>query len=271
MARTVAGCAFALDILAGADEWHRGAWSLDLPPPRTTDVAGLRIAVWADDPHCRVDPEIKGAILDVAAQFASVGSDIDIDARPSGVDFAASDAVFWNLLGAALAGQMTLQEIEIHAAQTARSHASSAGDAANASPEELGAAGSTGRHRFWLSNNERRLQLRQRWHEFFSRWDVLLAPVSPTVAIRHDHSEPMLQRSIDVAGVTRPYTDQMAWMGLFGVVYLPVTSVPIGLHSTGLPIGMQVVAPFLEDRMALTVAAIVEEMAGGTKRPPHFG
>lgn len=262
MARTVDDCVLALDVLAGADEWHRTAWSLDLPPPRTTDVSGLRVAVWPDDAHCPVDPEIRRAILEVAAHFSAAGADVNIDARPTGVSFDASDEIFWNLLGAALAGGSSSDEIEASAAALAQRPEA---------PRPLGVTGATGRHRFWLSNNERRLQLRQRWREFFARWDVVLAPVSPTVAIPHDHAEPMMQRTIDVAGTPRPYTDQMAWMGLFGVVYLPVTSVPIGLHSTGLPIGMQVVAPFLEDHMALTVASIVEEMTGGYKRPPHSG
>jgi len=262
MARTVDDCALALDVLAGVDQWHRPAWTLDLPPPRTADVAGLRVAIWADDAYCRVDPEIKSAILDVAAHFSAVGADVNIDARPSGVRFDASDDVFWNLLGAALSGEAPAEEIEEYAMALAQRPN---GDT------PLGVAGATGRHKFWLENNERRFQLRERWREFFSRWDVVLAPVSPTVAIPHDHSEPMMSRTIDVAGVDRPYTDQMAWMGLFGVVYLPVTSVPIGVHSTGLPIGMQVVAPFLEDRMALAVASIVEEMVGGHRRPPPVG
>lgn len=98
----------------------------------------------------------------------------------------------------------------------------------------------------------------------------MLAPVSPTVAIPHDHSQPMSARIIHVAGKPRPYVDQMRWMGLFGVVLLPATAVPIGLHSTGLPMGLQVVGPFLEDHTALTAAAMVESISGGFQRPPGW-
>ena len=63
----------------------------------------------------------------------------------------------------------------------------------------------------------------------------------------------------------------MRWMGLFGLVYLPVTTVPIGLHSSGLPIGIQIVAPFLEDRTALAVGDLVETITGGTPVPPGWG
>ena len=73
-----------------------------------------------------------------------------------------------------------------------------------------------------------------------------------------------------VAGQTRSYMSQMQWMGLFGAVYLPVTVVPIGLHSNGLPIGVQVAGPFLEDHTTLAAAGFIEALTGGTQRPPGW-
>jgi amidase len=96
-------------------------------------------------------------------------------------------------------------------------------------------------------------------------------PVSPRAAIRHDHSEPMTRRVIEVDGAPRSYLDQMAWMGFVGIVYLPSTVVPVGLTADeSLPVGMQVVGPFLEDRTCLAVARILEEATGGFRRPPGF-
>jgi amidase len=80
----------------------------------------------------------------------------------------------------------------------------------------------------------------------------------------------MSQRRINVAGTSRPYTDQMRWMGLFGVSFLPATAVPIATHSSGLPIGLQVVGPFAEDRTALKVAGLIEEITGGCRVPPGW-
>jgi amidase len=261
MARTVADCRLGLDLLAGADDWHETAWRLELPPARRPGPEGLRVAVWADDPHCPVDPEISAAIERVADQLAQAGAVVDPAARPDGFDFAKADTTFWQLLGAALSGGWSLAEIEDLAERVAR------GEGPDGA---LGVHGSTARHRAWLSANERRLQMRARWREFFTRWDVVLAPVSPTVAIPHDHSKPMTARQITVAGRTRPYADQLQWMGLFGLVYLPVTTVPVGLHSSGLPVGMQVVAPFLEDHTALAAASVIEAMVGGSPRPPGW-
>ncbi len=261
MARTVADCRLGLDVLAGADDWHSIGWELQLPPARTTDVSGLRVAVWATDDHCPVDPEIEAAIRSVAEQLEAAGARVDDRARPQGFDFAKADATFWQLLGGALSGGWSLPEIEDMARRQADGELP-AGD--------LGIEASIQRHRGWLSANERRLQMRARWREFFADWDVVLAPVSPTHAIEHDHTSPMTARTITVAGETRSYLDQMRWMGLFGVVYLPSTVVPIGIHSSGLPFGVQVVGPFLEDRTTLEVAGHIETLTGGTPRPPGW-
>ena len=261
MARTVEDCRMALDLLAGPDDWHEDAWSLSLPPARTTDLGDLRVAVWGNDSYCPVDPEIEAAIMGVAHQLESSGARVDDTARPDGFDFAKADRVFWQLLGGALSGGWSMAEIEANATLLAEGSV----------PEgDLGIAASAQRHRSWLTDNERRLQMRARWREFFGQWDVLLAPVSPTVAIPHDHGQPMTGRRIDVAGESRPYMDQLRWMGLFGVVFLPSTVVPIGIHSNGLPIGMQVVGPYLEDNTTLAVASHIEAMTGGTPTPPGW-
>ncbi len=266
MARTVADCQLGMDLLAGADDWHDLAWSLQLPPARKETASGsangLRVAVWANDPHCPVDPEIESQILDVARSLEEAGAHVDTEARPIGFDFAKADRTFWALLGAALAGGWSLQELDQMAAQLA---------AGESVPGDLGVVGSTARHREWLTNNERRLQIRARWREFFADYDVVLAPVSPTVAIPHDHSSPSSERRIEVAGESREYMSQIQWMGLFGVAYLPSTSVPIGLHSSGLPFNVQVVGPYLEDSTCLAVAELIENITGGTQRPPRYG
>jgi len=261
MARTVEDCRIALDLMVGPNDWNATAWSLDLPPARRREPDGLRIAVWSDDVYCPVDPEISTAIESVAGRLEQAGATVSTEARPSGFDFAKADSVFDDLLGAAESGSWSPAEIEEMAERLRNGERLDGG---------LGVVGATIRHRGWLSANERRLQMRARWREFFEDWDVVLAPISPTVAIPHDHSRPMSARVIDVAGQPRPYVDQMRWMGLFGVVYLPATAVPIGLHSSGLPMGLQVVGPFLEDHTALAAAAMVESITGGFQRPPGW-
>jgi amidase len=124
------------------------------------------------------------------------------------------------------------------------------------------------RHRAWLSANERRLQMRRKWFDFFKQWDAVLMPVLPVPAIPHDHSEPAFRRTVEIDGARRPYWDLIKWAGLVGVAYLPATVVPVGLTRDGLPVGMQIAGPYLEDRTTLAIAREVELLLGGVQTPP---
>lgn len=254
MARTVDDCELALELLAGADGWHDLAWSLELPPPRVTSAEGLRVAVWIDEPSCPISAEVRERLVGVAAALSDAGAVVDDTARPA-IDFERAVLTFEQLLGSALAGAWTPEEIEAMAAEPRRGG--------------LGDAHAALRHRGWLSANERRLQMRARWAEFFDTWDVVLLPVAPVPAIGHDHG-PTDERTIDVDGVARPYSDQGPWMGLTGVAYLPATVVPAGVGASGLPVGVQLAGPFLEDRTTLQAARIVEELLGGFTPPPGY-
>ena len=256
MARSVDDLETALGLLAGPDGWHDKAWSLDLPPARTTQAAQLRVALWIDEPSCPIDHEYRSLLEGVAASLSEAGAMVDATARP-GFGFDKAVDTFLRLLSAAEAATWTLSELEEIAA--------------GPEPEgDLGIWHAAMRHREWLSANERRLQMRARWREFFDDWDVVLLPVTPTPPIRHDHSRPMTARTIDVNGQPRPYFDTIKWMGLTGVSFLPATVVPIGPTEAGLPVGVQIAGPFLEDRTTLQVARLVEEMVGGFTPPPGF-
>ena len=60
------------------------------------------------------------------------------------------------------------------------------------------------------------------------------------------------------------------WLGLIGIVGLPSAVVPIGRTAAGLPVGMQIVAPYLHDRRAVRAAQLVETVLGGYEVPPGF-
>ena len=68
-------------------------------------------------------------------------------------------------------------------------------------------------------------------------------------------------------GEPRPYLSQMVWSGLATVAHLPAAAVPVGLTSDGLPVGIQVIGPGLEDRTVVDVACRIEEVLGRLIRP----
>ena len=97
---------------------------------------------------------------------------------------------------------------------------------------------------------------------FFRDHDVLLCPITPTAAIPHDHRPDVDARRIVVNGRERPYGDQIPWASLPGLCSLPAVVVPVGLTREGLPVGLQVIAPFLEDRTAINVAQRIGGLIG---------
>ena len=73
---------------------------------------------------------------------------------------------------------------------------------------------------------------------------------------------------------TYRYMDWIKWAGLTIIADLPVTVVPIGvLPETGLPVGLQVVAPCWHDRQAIEVGRMIERihLGAGARVPPGYG
>ena len=65
-----------------------------------------------------------------------------------------------------------------------------------------------------------------------------------------------------------PYVDQLFWPGIATCPGLPATAIPLGLSPEGLPVGAQIVGPWLEDRTPLKLAELIEQAWGGF-RPPQ--
>ena len=257
MARTVDDLKLSLDVMAGPNRWDLPAWRLKLPRPRHRTLKEYRVAAWLDDPACRVEPESYDLLAKAAQALAAAGVQIDYEARPA-FTLSKSAETFLALLQAALAGGVARDRIENYART-----------------EDQTPAGHTRRllamrHREWLSHNERRMQMRKRWEEFFTQWDAIVLPVMPCPAIAHDHSEPQAGRTVLVADEPRPYWDLITWMAPAGACYLPATVVPVGRLSNGLPIGIQIVGAYLEDQTTLDLARRLLALLGGCPRPPGF-
>ena len=191
MARSVEDLELGLDVIAGPNRWERPAWQLKLPPPRARSLKEYRVAAWLDDPFCRLEPELHDLLEKAADALANVGVQVDREARPA---FTLEKVVdtFFTLLQAALAGGVDRDRLEEYAIAVGNTPASRT--------KRLLAI----RHREWLRYNERRLQMRRRWEEFFANWDAMLLPATPCPAIPHDHSEPMASRIALVGAEQRP-------------------------------------------------------------------
>jgi len=62
----------------------------------------------------------------------------------------------------------------------------------------------------------------------------------------------------------------MVWPGVATLAGLPATVAPTEIAASGLPIGVQIVGPWLEDRTTIKFAALLEREFGGFVPPPNF-
>lgn len=113
-------------------------------------------------------------------------------------------------------------------------------------------------------------EMRGAWDDFFRTFDVVLAPVSHTAAFRHVQSEPLPLRPLPLNGRNTAYSLIPAWTSLATVGGLPSTVIPIGRTDSGLPVGLQVIGPSLEDRTSLDVARHIDAVLGEFRHPPGF-
>ena len=70
---------------------------------------------------------------------------------------------------------------------------------------------------------------------------------------------------IDVDGQSQPYTNHIIWAALGAG--LPATVAPIGRTERGLPIGVQIIGPYLEDSTPIQFAQLLEQAFGGFVAP----
>jgi amidase len=121
----------------------------------------------------------------------------------------------------------------------------------------------------WLIARQKEIQTM--WAGFFENYDVMLAPVSPTVAFPHDHEGAIMVRCLEINGQEQPMLNNMTWTRVAVVSGLPATVAPVGLSDSGLPVGIQIIGARLEDRTTIAFARGLSELIGGFVAPPGYG
>lgn len=260
MARRVADLRLALDVMAGPGERDAGGWSLALPPARAS-ARRLRVAAWLDDAICPPAPGVAAVLARVVAALHGAGVAVATAARPA-FDPAAHFQAFFQLMYGEMSAGFPEPVFRAFAAAARR-----ADPAVPWTPLAAMPAAVTQSHRDWLRACEDRERYRAAWDEFFQHHDILITPVAPVSALPHDQ-RPFEQRSLRLGGREVAYMQQAFWCALATVAGLPAVVVPVGLDPEGLPVGVQIIAPFLHEYTALELATLVEELCGGFRPPP---
>ncbi|HWL18270.1 MAG TPA: amidase [Bradyrhizobium sp.] len=264
MARGAADLTLLLDVMVGPDPLDAGvAYKLAPPPPRHADLKDFRVLVVEGHPIMPPDKDIRGCIETLAGNLAKAGAKVSHES-PLLPDFGESSRLYMRRLLSFL-GTFFLPEVI----------AGAKAGAAQLSPDDksLGAErlrGMTQSHRDWVLDDGARARLRAQWHALFKSFDAVICPIMPTPAYPHDHSLEQEKRRIKIDGKDYVYPDQLAWPGIATLPGLPATAIPLGLSREGLPVGVQIVGPWLEDRTPLRLAELIEREYGGFVPPPMF-
>ena len=263
LARSARDLELALTMIMGRDGFDAVGYEPGLPEPRGRRAGELTIATWFDDPFCPVEAENVAIMERAADALEAAGAKVHRDRRP---DFSFTEAfeIYATLLHASTTRGFPPRVIE-------RLQAEAAGlDPADRSHRAMQARGAALTFHEWSVWKEAQAQMRGRWAEFFESYDAVLMAVIPCAAFPHDQEPNFHARTLTVNGATRPYLDLISWAGLPLVSYLPSTAVPVGRTKAGLPVGVQIVGPYLEDFTTIAIADMLERELGGFVPPPGF-
>jgi amidase len=264
MARSAADLSLLLDVMAGPDPLDAGiAYRLELPPARHSALKDFRILVLDNHPLLPSAVSVHDAVAGLAERLADAGAWVSYDS-PLLPDLAEAARLYMRLLMAFLGFAMPPDAYEANRADAAALPP----DAHSLAAEGL--RGSVASHRDWLIDDDLRARLRRQWADLFLSFDAVICPVMPTPAFPHNQSGAPESRRLPIDGVEVPYTDQLAWAGLATAPGLPATAIPVALSREGLPIGVQIVGPWLEDRTPLALAELIERAFGGFVPPPGY-
>lgn len=229
MARHAADLELALDVLAGPDADDAVAYRVALPAPRHSRVSDLRVLVACEHPAAAVSAEVRAAVLAVADDLARAGATVT-HASPLLPDLSALLRAFSGMVMAFVTRGQPGPVISAHE---------------------------------WLELLDQRARVRTQCAKLFESVDVVLAPVFGTTAFAHIDEADYSRRTLRIDGADTPYMPQGAWSSFASFAGLPVTAAPAARSAEGLPIGVQIVGPFLHDRTTLAVASWLEAQRNG--------
>ena len=261
IARSVADLRAAFDVLAGPLPEDAAGWRLDLDAGRPIgSVAELRVATVFGDGTDLVPlaADVSDALAGFAARLSDAGAAVEAVRLP--VPLADALRTWRDVTMPILA--MGLPDDEFASLATLE----------NVQGDDpvvgIGRA-MTSRFRDVMRATQTRQVQRVAWAELFTRYDVVVAPAFPTVAIPHDTERPPPERTIDIGGVAVPHYLAAAWFCALGAMLMPIVALPAGLSQAGLPVGVQVIGPFLADLRLLRITELLDAAAGpGFTAPP---
>jgi aspartyl-tRNA(Asn)/glutamyl-tRNA(Gln) amidotransferase subunit A len=269
LANDVAGAALLLETIAGYDE--RDSTCIDTPVPeysRTLDepLSGLKIGIAQEHFVEGLDGEVESAVRTALEVYDSLGAEI----REISLPHSKYAVAVYYLIAPSEASSNLARYDGVHYGIRAEKfdnmidmYAATRGEGFGAEVKRrimLGTyALSAGYYdAYYLKALKVRRLIRNDFDSAFGSVDVIAGPVTPTPAFKiGEHlDDPLSMYLNDI------YTLSANLAGLPGI------SLPAGMSSTGLPIGLQLLAPPLEEQRLFRAARMFErETDWHTLRP----
>ncbi|MCD6400656.1 MAG: amidase [Anaerolineales bacterium] len=246
MARCVKDVAVLLNVIAGYDS--QDPYSIDLPQEDyltgiEESIVGWRIATPIDKFFHKADTEVLNAFRGTIKVFEDLGANITEVRFPQARQISRSN------------GLMTMSDAAAFHKERVDNHPDMFGKDVLSRLRSGAAFTST---EYILARHTQTLG--QRWfRDFFQKYDLLITPTTPIVA-------PFL-RSTSAIERAKQLT---RFTGIYNLLGLPALSLPCGFSPSGMPIGLQIIAPWWGEARILRVAYAYEQATNWHNRYPSL-
>jgi aspartyl-tRNA(Asn)/glutamyl-tRNA(Gln) amidotransferase subunit A len=263
-ATTVLDAALVLDVVAGPDPLDSTSITSapePLVPMVEAGVAGLRVGIVEELTDADgVQTAVRAAVDTAGTVLASAGADVERVSLPT---MRHALPAYYLIAPAEASSNLARYDgvryglrIDADDVATMNARTRDAGFGAEVKRRiMLGTyALSAGYYDAYYGQAQRvRTLISRDFERVYQTFDVLLSPTSPTVAFElgSKSADPLAMYLSDVCTIPSNLAGH------------PAMSVPFGLGESGLPVGVQVLAPALGEAVMLRVARVLEESSGG--------
>ena len=270
--KDVKDAAMLLNLIAGHDE--RDTTSIDRPSIDYTeclknDVKGLKIGVPKEFFGEGINPEVKEKLQEAIEKYKELGAQIE----ECSLDIAQYSLAAYYIIGCAEASSNLGRFDGIRYGYRTQNFENLKDIYKNSRSEGFGEEVkrriilgtyvlSSGYYdAYYKKAQQVRTLVKQEFNKMFEKYDVLLTPTSPTVAfeIGTRSNNPLEMYLADICTVS------------VNVAGLPGISVPCGVDSKGMPIGMQLIGDKFQEETILNAAYTYEQATNfREKYKPEF-
>jgi aspartyl-tRNA(Asn)/glutamyl-tRNA(Gln) amidotransferase subunit A len=250
LTRSVRDAAAVLNAIAGHDTRDDASSRLpvaEFVPKQDCSIRGLAIGVPRNSFFDRLDTDVESSVRAAIARAESVGADVKPVDLP---DMAALNAVARVIL---LAEASAVMEPYLDDRTKFGADVLALLDQGRLVPATD-----------YVNAQRLRRRMQREFDRLWSGIDGLFVPTTPNTAPRIGQSTVRLGgEDEDVRLATTRLVRSINLLGL------PALSIPCGLSSAGLPIGLQIIGPKFEEALILRIGAALEDSGVGVGTPPE--